>query len=162
MARKTMTLEHIDYSLARWKTRLKRAMTAIDKLEKQRKRLVKAQTDLAVAPPTATRPVRRDILQQTGEGDMVIKKVEPPKPYGEVLDEMDHQAKYQPAVEDEIPSFLRRQSPDPIAEQIRKEQAETKKKKAQGRIAKMKAKQSGETKRMPLTGKAALQAIRNG
>jgi hypothetical protein len=139
-----MTLEHIDYSLSRWKTRLKRAMTAIDKLEKQRKRLVKAQTDLAVAPPTATRPVSRDILQQTGEGDIVIKKVEPTPP----------------KVEDEIPSFLRRQSPDPIAEQIRREQAETKKKKAQGRIAKMKAKQSGETKRMPLTGRAALEAIR--
>jgi hypothetical protein len=58
---------------------------------------------------------------------------------------------------------LRRQPKlDPVAEQIAAEQAETKKKKAQGRIAKMKAKKSGETRKMPLTGKAALEAIRNG
>jgi hypothetical protein len=59
-----------------------------------------------------------------------------------------------------IPDFLRRSKPDPVAEQIKQEQAETKKIKAAGRIAKMKAKKSGETKKMPLTGKAAIAAIR--
>jgi hypothetical protein len=146
MAKKTMTLEHIDYSISRWKTRLKRAMTAIDKLEKQRKRLVKAQTD--PKPVRAWSPDRQTFVkqpepQQTGEGDMVIKKVEPTPP----------------KVEDDIPSFLRR-TPDPVAEQIKSQQAETKQLKARGRIAKMKAKQAGDLKKMPLTGKAALAAIR--
>jgi hypothetical protein len=40
MPRKQKTIEAIDASLAKWKTRLRRAMTAIDKLERQRKRLV--------------------------------------------------------------------------------------------------------------------------
>jgi len=140
MAKKTMTLEHIDYSISRWKTRLKRAMTAIDKLEKQRKRILKAQADLAVAPPLA-KAVERGL--QAGVQPL------PPAP----------RAPVPPKTDDDIPSFLRR-SPDPVAEAIKVEQAETKRLKAQGRIAKMKAKQSGETKRMPLTGKAALAAIR--
>jgi hypothetical protein len=126
MAKKTMTLEHIDFSISRWKTRLKRAMTAIDKLEKQRKRLIKGATvpppDLAIAPPLAK---------------AVVKEIDT-----------------------SIPSFLRR-SPDPVAEAIKAEQAETKRLKASGRIAKLKAKQSGETRKMPLTGKAALAAIRS-
>ena len=134
MAKKTMTLEHIDYSISRWKTRLKRAMTAIDKLEKQKKRLIKA-TAVRVSVPA----------HPTVDSETTLGAVPPPS-----------QAK---EVDTSIPSFLRR-SPDPVAEAIKVEQAETKRLKAQGRIAKMKAKQSGETKRMPLTGKAALAAIR--
>jgi hypothetical protein len=145
MAKKTMTLEHIDYSISRWKTRLKRAMTAIDKLEKQRKRILKARADLAVAPPLA-KAVRVSVpAHPTVDSETTLGAVPPPS-----------QAK---EVDTSIPSFLRR-SPDPVAEAIKVEQAETKRLKAQGRIAKMKAKQSGETRKMPLTGKAALAAIR--
>jgi hypothetical protein len=46
------------------------------------------------------------------------------------------------------------------ADQLAEEIAERKKAKAHGRIARMKAKQSGATKRMPLSGKEALAAIR--
>jgi len=35
------TLEHVDQAIARWKSRLRRAMTALDKLEKQRKRMLR-------------------------------------------------------------------------------------------------------------------------
>lgn len=45
---------------------------------------------------------------------------------------------------------------DPYAEQ----HAELKREKAKGRIAKMKAKQSGDAAKMPLTGKAALAVIK--
>ena len=45
---------------------------------------------------------------------------------------------------------------------IQQEQADRKKAKAQVRIEKLKAKQRGDTKRMPLTGKAALAATRQG
>ena len=50
---------------------------------------------------------------------------------------------------------------DPVAEQIKAEQEATKKQKARGRIEKMKAKQRGDLKKMPLSGKAALEHIRN-
>lgn len=50
---------------------------------------------------------------------------------------------------------------DSIAEQIRRELATRKLLKSRGRIAKMKAKRNGDLDRMPLTGRAALNAIRN-
>jgi hypothetical protein len=143
MAKKPKSIEHLDASIGRWKTRLKRAITMIDKLERQRKRLAKA---VASPPATAVRPEPAPV---------VVKVTSHP-----VANPDNVKLTFEP-VTDEIPAFLRRQSPDPVAEQIRTEIAETKRKKAAGRIAKMKAKKSGETKRMPLTGKAALAAIRN-
>jgi hypothetical protein len=59
-----------------------------------------------------------------------------------------------------IPTFLKREPLDPVAAEIKAEQEETKRRKARGRIEKMKAKKSGATTAMPLTGKAALDAIR--
>lgn len=67
-----------------------------------------------------------------------------------------------------IPDFLQRTpgSGDTRDAEVRAEieaQAEERSKaKARGRIAKMKAKQAGETKRMPLSGKAALDYINRG
>ena len=65
-----------------------------------------------------------------------------------------------------IPDFLRRQGRTDAdvaaAEAIKVEQAAVAKAKASGRIAKMKAKKSGETRKMPLTGKAALALINEG
>ena len=149
----TKTLEQIDASLSRWKTRLRRAMTAIDKLEKQRKRLVRA-TAVRVSVPA----------HPTVDSETTLGTV-PPKPEPVKVTAPS-------PVADEIPAFLRRQSDGGLeatrqrsldadaAERIKSEIAATKQAKARGRIAKMKAKQSGETRRMPLTGKAALAAIR--
>jgi hypothetical protein len=130
----TNKLEQNAAATKRWRTRLKRAMTMLDKLEKQRRRLV-AKADLAIAPVGATKP--------------------------KSITEAYHQAIAAPAeIDTAIPSFLQRRPLDPVAEEIKAEQTDIKKKKAAGRIAKMKAKQSGATKAMPLTGKAALAAIR--
>ena len=141
MAKRKQTLEQVEASIGRWRTRAKRAMTMLDKLEKQRKRLavrvsvpahptVDSETTLGTVPPPPAPPVA------------------PPSRGAAVADL-------------EIPGFLRRQdNTSPVADQIRQEQAETKKAKARGRIDKMKAKQRGDLKRMPLTGKAALAAIR--
>lgn len=68
----------------------------------------------------------------------------------------------------EIPDFLRRagnigkMTPADLAAMaaIDAEQKERKRTKSTNRIATMKAKQSGETRRMPLEGRAALAAIR--
>lgn len=123
MARKT--LEQIDASLARWQTRLRRAVNSIERLQKQRKRIAKAKPPAKPEPPEI---------------------VEPPK--GEI--------------DTSIPAFLQRKKPDPVAEQIRQDQADAKRRKTAGRIATMKAKRNGETRKMPLTGKAALAAIDAG
>lgn len=68
----------------------------------------------------------------------------------------------------DIPGFLRRgaaaqkAADTAVAEAIKAEQAERKTAKARGRIATLKAKQSGAMRAMPLTGKAALEKIRAG
>jgi len=147
----TTKLEQNEAAIKRWRTRLKRAMTMLDKLEKQRKRLavrasvpahptVDSETTLGTVPPAPTlsealaKQIAEQVPQQVHQSDMLG---------------------------DDIPAFLRRQTaPSPVAEAIRQEQAETKRLKAKGRIAKMKAKKAGDLKKMPLTGKAALAAIR--
>jgi hypothetical protein len=131
----------------RWRTRLKRAMTMLDKLEKQRKRLERA-VDLAIAPKGATKPQARP-PKAPSLAETIMRQIAEPQPAPSPA----------PPADLAIPSFLRRE-PDPVAEQLKAEQAETKRLKARGRIATMKAKQSGETRKMPLTGKAALAAIR--
>lgn len=65
-----------------------------------------------------------------------------------------------PADDLTIPDFLKR---DVVARMtIEAANAERKRTKAQVRIEKLKAKQSGETRKVPLTGKDALRFIREG
>jgi hypothetical protein len=136
------TVQELDTAIARWNTRLKRAVNTIDKLQKRRKRLViKAERDLAIAPPGATKPK--------------------PKPTPEPMPPHEPEPMPSPVdIDTTVPDFLRRDKD--AAEQIRQEQADKARRKATGRIARMKAKQSGETRKMPLTGRAALAAIRQG
>jgi hypothetical protein len=134
---KRQTEEQVIASLTRWKSKLKRSITMIDKLERQLKRMQRT----APAKPKG----ELTIIEWGVSG--VREIAEPPKVEKAEIDTS-------------IPPFLQRNKVDPVADQIRQEQADLKKKKAAGRIAKMKAKQSGETRKMPLTGKAALAAIR--
>jgi hypothetical protein len=129
---KKPTIEHVNAALKRWRSRLTRAVRMVDKLEKQRGRIEKATLRLFTE----------------------IEIVDQPKPAPVIA---------APPIDTGIPSFLRRdKTPDPVAEEIKAEQEEIKKKKARGRIEKMKAKKAGDLKKMPLTGRAALEAIRNG
>lgn len=182
MAKRVTTLSIIDASLARWKRRLKLAVTKIDKLEKQKKRIEKALTVAHIDKMEATVQVEHipaSTLVAAVKGhigrvkitshpvanpDNVKLTFEPVKARPEPKPVVSSSTTA-PALESEpnlgIPDFLRR-SPDPVAEKIREEQAETKRKKARGRIDKLKAKKAGELKKMPLSGKAALDLIRNG
>lgn len=139
MAKKP-TLDTNAMALKRWRSRLKRAMTMIDKLEKQRRRLEAKPVDLAITTGKRPEPKAIPASALVAAVKTVIKPAE---------------------IDTSIPAFLQRKPLDPVAAEIKQEQEATKKKKAAGRIAKMKAKASGETKRMPLTGRAALEAIRN-
>ena|SRR5215469_13958088 len=82
-----------------------------------------------------------------------------------LAEEMVQSTKVDIATEDflEIPKALRREvklSDEQAAAELRREIAERKKAKARGRIAKMKAKQAGDLKKMPLQGKEALEFIK--
>ena len=161
---KRETIETIDVALARWKPRLKRAVNAIDKLEKKRRRLVAKATVSAALDPVLEQLGALTIRPKTER--VVVFEGDPIDPVKIVDDPAVKAAKasVEAALLDQspdlgIPSFLRR-APDPVAEEIKAEQAATKKAKAAGRIAKMKAKKAGDLKKMPLTGKAALAAIR--
>ena len=156
------TIEQIDEAIARWQTKLKRAVNTIDKLEQQRKRLVKKTASDTIKAIIKPKPV------ETLKEAMTTVK---PKPLAEIVSPTENVGSTtwkKPTttvgeidkIDTGIPDFLQRKAPDPVAEQIREEQAETKKRKARGRIATMKAKQSGETKKMPLSGRAALAALR--
>ena len=166
MTRKTETVAHLDASIARWKTRLKRSVTMIDKLEKKRKRIaakpVKTEKVVVFEPEPAA-IVDAYCARQAEPNTTVIDQImsKPPS-------EAEKARNDKILADSGIPAFLKRgqaaqKAADAvIADQIKAEQAATKTAKARGRIATMKAKKSGETKKMPLTGKAALDAIRNG
>jgi hypothetical protein len=160
MARKTQTIEQLDASIKRWKTRLRRAVNTLGVLEKKRNRLAAKATVAKHLDP---------ILEQLGA--LTIR----PKAEKTVVFEPDSPPAFLKHVEAAdaadagIPDFLKRareevanEMIDTAADILRKEIADTKKAKAAGRIAKMKAKKAGDLKKMPLTGKAALDAIRNG
>jgi hypothetical protein len=142
LTRQQQNLKRIEEAIVRWQTRLRRAANTLGKLEKQRKRAEKAALK---PPPESKRPTA-----------MVRVTSEP------VANPNNVRLKFKSVDDLAIPTFLQRKQLDPVAAEIKAEQEETKRKKAQGRIAKLKAKKSGATKAMPLTGKAALDAIRNG
>jgi hypothetical protein len=173
MAKRTKTIADLEADEKRWKTRMKRAFTALDRIDGQKRRLLAK----IGAPPPKTKPMIANIKPQR---HVTMIGIAAPAVEPEVQDAVEIVA----AVADDgfdIPGFLRRakgtaadqeeaqqrkaereDADRKVADAIRAEQEATKKAKAQGRIAKMKAKKAGDTKRMPLTGKAALDMIRNG
>jgi len=62
----------------------------------------------------------------------------------------------------DVPDFLRRTPLSPAGKAIEAEREDRRKAKARGRIEKLKAKQSGAMRAMPLSGKAALAKIMTG
>ncbi len=123
------TLEQVRDARRRWQARLTRAVNAIKKLDAKEKRLLKKAAAPGVVSATPPAPSRPG-------------PVASPDPLG-------------------IPTFLRRtaDADKAAAAAIKAEQVERKKTKTSARLAALKAQQSGETRRMPLTGKAALKRI---
>jgi len=188
MATKPDTIEHLDAAIARWKTRMKTALTKVTKLEAKRKRLLLKQSLAAAAPVSPMKEAFNVDLQAELESRKLIERepapvvaareafaeaervLQPPPGFMELAGAGIERPKDDGLA---IPEFLKRgvakefdrlkeekAAEQAVADSIRAEQAERKKLKARGRIATMKAKQSGATKRMPLTGKAALAALR--
>lgn len=169
MAKKT-TLDRVEVLIKRNETRLKRTMTALDKLKKQRARLLKTATvktvvfepHIEVIEPT---PVHRVARIAVPVSVPAYPTVDSETTLGTLPPVNVARAGLAGSHDDlGIPDFLRRQTDADVAaaNAIKAEQAAVAKAKAQGRIAKMKAKKSGETRKMPLTGKAALALINEG
>ena len=143
------SLEHVRAARQRWQTRLTRAVNAIRKLDATERLLLKKAAEPAVerraSPAPASSAVETDHLNER---------------------QFERFVEAQPAAAaDDIPTFLRRKplsdADKAAAEAIKAAAAERAKKKKAGQAATRKAKLSGETRRMPLTGKAALDAIKN-
>lgn len=183
MPKKLKTIEEIDAATARWQTRLKRAVGALEKLRQQRKRLTKAKVKLGgytytqaelrsamtIEPPELpVHPANIETAMLYGKTRTMGVVVEAkPEPVAAVTDISWSEMTGADLRDEAIPAFLDRRKAGEAkdaarAAEIRAEQAERKKLKARGRIEKMKAKQAGDLKKMPLTGRAALDAIKNG
>ena len=117
----------------------------LDKRDETLDRLVRLTTKVKALTKAVERAQKRMAAMPKPAPAAVIAPPPPPPPA--------------PELNDEMPDFLRRSKPDAVGQQIAAEIAERKKAKSRGRIATMKAKKSGETKRMPLEGKDALKAI---
>ena len=126
------TLDDINGKIERWQRRLRRAATAIAKLEGRRKRLLKKAM-------TATEAV-------------TIQRQQLAPPIKRLEDDAS------------IPAFLARKiasaADDSAKAAIIASRDERKRLKDAGAKARRKAERAGDTKRMPLQGKAALAAIR--
>lgn len=146
MAKKQVTLEQVTTAITRWQSKMLRAVRMIEKLEKQRKRIERAAARPPRVPPRPRAHAEIANLAET---------------LGPAIQEAAQDAGLK-SDDLGIPTFLQRKKLDPVAQQIADEQADLKRRKSAGRIATMKAKKAGDTRKMPLTGKAALDAIRNG
>jgi hypothetical protein len=153
-------LDVIDTKRKRWQSRLTRAVNAIGKLDRQRQRVVKNASNIAMVASRRPREQANTVES---------KRLQPPAnnltesqvPTLSAMLPLNKKAQRQVTTDDlGIPTFLQRKKLDPVAEQILQEQQDIKRRKSAGRIAKMKAKAKGDLKKMPLTGKAALDAIR--
>jgi hypothetical protein len=134
-------LDLIEAAIKRSWTRLKRAVNAIDKLERKKARIAKKPVKTTEKPVETPKAAKIPEKSTVGTEASVTPS--------------------QPAPDTKIPDFLRRgaEADKTAAAEITAEQAERKQAKARGRIAKLKADKAGERRKMPLSGKAALAAI---
>ena len=163
-------LQRVEASLVRWHRRLSRAANAIKKLDAQRRRLLVKKMEPVKAlpapkPAAVERPRGHALLSDPKTLGPAIRESIQDQVKPKVSDVTDIPVTELPipdVLEEDggIPSFLRRKPLDATAKTILAEQAEHKRLKAKGRKAKEKARLSGKTRKMPLTGKAALAAIR--
>lgn len=135
-------------AIKRWERKATRALNALTKLRKQRARLERQN-------------LRSAMLEQGVNGSALDTAVEVATKAIEaasVAKPVDNPDEFLA-----IPGFLKRSKADQEAmDKAQAERDERAKLKAKGQAETRKAKRSGDTKKMPLTGRAALEAIRGG
>lgn len=146
-------LQVLDEARARWWRRLIRAVNAIDKIDGQRKRLLKPRPLDKLDPPVPpNKPIPPAKAETLGEScDRIVTDLIMGRPT-EFDDPLD--VRSMPWVKNEADEKAKAEL---LAAEENKKKAHTK-----AVAEKRKARLAGELRKMPLTGKAALDAIRNG
>ena len=146
----TLTLTQIESRLKKWKSKAKRAANAIDKLERQRRRL-----DRKIIRDNALRQEQRpttvtDVISvpQTSAG---YAKEYPPMPLADIPGFLERSKERDAAIKAEVQAEVdsRKQAKAEQAVERRKIKKEV-----------LDADLAGKRRKMPLSGKAALAAIR--
>ena len=149
MSKRRMSLSEIEAAINRWETRLFRAATALMKLRQQRKR---------IKDPASMK--RHDEHPRSTDAAIKVMGVKIPLDNEPPLIALP----VEPKDDLSVPAFLQR-AKNPADKMAKSEivaaQAEHKKRKAMSSTAKRKAAAKGETRKMPLSGKAALAYIEN-
>lgn len=143
-------LAKINAAIERWQRRQTRAGNALAKLYRQKKRLEAAAT----APPKPKRPAKPklEFAFKHGLAEPIIGRGKP-EPAPTPADDSD-------ALDVRSQPWAKPNAADEAAKaKLIADRAERKKQKAAGQAAARKAKAKGDTRRMPLSGKAALDYI---
>jgi hypothetical protein len=169
-------LVHNEVATKRWQSRLKRAMTMLDKLNKRRNRLMKKKlVDIPAARNLADRyaATRKAVEDnQYNSGRPMFDDPEPAKPKPDPLAAwpVPPPPDYRPEPpKEDIPTFLLREpnkKDEEARAEVRAEQEAEKKRKAEVSAEKReikeevrKAELTGKRRKMPLSGKAAMEQI---
>lgn len=131
----TTQLADVEASMRRWQTRLNRAVGALNKLDRKRRRL---QTQIGKPPTT---PFVMEVPQPTKT--LAERSAEQKAAKQEAISTDDPNLVEKVAAALDIPTFLKREAVD--VEQLK---------------AKRKSKEEADKHKMPLTGRAALEAVR--
>ena len=146
----------IDEAIRRHQRRITRNVNAMAKLERQRKRLAKL---LAKPAPAKPEPTRAPVIVKYE--DQIVAEIERPAEWVFPIDRSAELSALRKKQEDSAQAKARGEEADRKAvEEIKAAQAARAKIKAKASAAKSKAKARGELRKMPLQGKAALEAIR--
>lgn len=157
-------------AIKRWERKATRALNALVKLRKQRARLERliGKGRLGAAAVETILQELNECATESSKPTAAItsSSTAVPSASGEAAPKPPLASPSKDAAPPDdlaIPSYLRRErSPADQAaiDRAKAEREERQKAKAKGQAEKRKAQRLGETKRMPLTGKAALEAIR--
>jgi hypothetical protein len=155
----TAKLKKTQAAAKRWQTRMKRAANQLDKLLKQERRLVALLAALPTTP--VAEQTEPKVITPQDPARSVPSAQEPPPV-------VPQNSGGSPPTDDDggIPAFLRRTPLSETAKQILREEAARKaeraRMRAKAKAAAKKAALTGETRKMPLSGKAAAAFIRQG
>jgi hypothetical protein len=147
-------LQALDEARARWWRRVVRAVNAIDKIDGQRKRLLKPKPLDRLDPPVPAE-------KSNGKTDISWNEMVGDDLRGSMLDRTAELPDYQRKLAEAAEKKAAAEAKDKAAmADIRASQLARVRIKAKASAAKSKAKAKGELRRMPLQGKDALRAIR--
>src|SRR3974390_2879151 len=150
--RRHKNADDIRASLKRWRSRMVRAANVVNKLELALRRIEKREAE--EPKPKALPPPIKETAALLPPSPSPVAEI-PPQPHRPPPISEATKKEWQALNSAMRAAFFGgKTKDDQAANELRNQIVERKKAKARGRVAKLKAKQAGELKRMPLSGKA--------